>query len=176
MALNPDIQLLIQQLQQQANIAALQAQLAAQAMAQPIAAPVPIFALTPALEQTGIIDFSSSMGIKVRKSIMAPLTISYNGSSTHLTQFLDKVKHHASTASGWDNSNLLMISDQKHPPENHHLITAHQCLTLKNVNHHATQYVIQQNCTAQDAFMIFKFLHDSLVMLMHMCPFSLKST
>ena len=113
MALNPDIQLLIQQLQQQANIAALQAQLAAQAMAQPIAAPVPIFALTPALEQTGIIDFSSSMGIKVRKSIMAPLTISYNGSSTHLTQFLDEVKCHA-MACGWDN-NLLMISDQKQP-------------------------------------------------------------
>ena len=115
MALNPDILLLIQQLQQQAaKLTVLQAQVAAQAMVQLITAPVPIFVvLTPALAQTGNIDFSSGMGIKLRKSIMAPLMMPYNGSSTHLTQFLDEVKCHA-MACGWDN-NLLMISDQKQP-------------------------------------------------------------
>ena len=153
--LNPDVHLLIQQLQQQAaNIAALQVQLAAQAMAQPIIAPALIFALTPALAQTGNIDFSSAMGIKLRKSIMAPLMIPYDGTTAHLTQFLNKVKCHATVCS-WENNLLLMISDQKQPPKNYHLITAHQYPTLENVHNHANQYVGQQNHTAQDAFIEF---------------------
>ena len=169
MALNPDILLLIQQLQQQAaKLTVLQAQVAAQAMVQLITAPVPIFVvLTPALAQIGIIDFSSGMGIKLRKSIMAPLMMPYDGSSTHLTHCLDEVKCCAMVC-GWDN-NLLMISDQKQPPENHHLITTHGCLTLKNVHHHVTQYVRQQNCTDQDAFMMFEVLCDSLTSNAHAC-------
>ena len=80
---SPGIQLLHQQLQQQAaKLAALQDQVAAQAVAQPIAAPVSIFVLTQVLTQTSIINFLSSMGIKLRKTITAPLMMPY-GSSTH---------------------------------------------------------------------------------------------
>ena len=115
MAAIPDILQLQQQLQQQAaNLAALQAQLTAQAALQPHAAQVLIFVLTPALAQTRIIDFSS---------ITAPLMTLYNGSSNLLAHFLDEVNCRVTTC-GWD-TNLLMISDQKQPPQNHHLITAH---------------------------------------------------
>ena len=161
MAAIPDVFQLQQQLQQQAaDLAALQAQLAAQAAPQPQAAQAPIFALTPALAQTGIIDFSSGTGIKLRKTITAPLTTLYDGSSNLLAQFLDEVNRRATTC-GWD-ANLLLISDQKQPPQNHHLITAHRCLTLDNVRAHATQYIGQQSRTAQDSFMMFEFLRDSL--------------
>ena len=44
----------------------------------------------------------------------------------------------------------------------HHLITAHRHLTLKNVHHHAMQYIRQPICTAQDAVMMFAFICDSL--------------
>ena len=164
MASNPDIQLLQQQLQQQAaDLTALQAQVAL----QPSAAQAPIFVLTLALAQTGIIDFSSGMGINLRKTITAPLTMLYNGSSSLLAQFLDEVNCCATTC-GWDN-NLLMISDQKQPLQDHHLIMAHCCLTLENVHNHATQYISQQNQAAQDSFMMFKFLHDSLTTAAHAC-------
>ena len=144
MASNTDVQLLQQQMQQQAaDLAALQAQLTAQAAPQPSAAQAPIFMLTPTLTQTGIIDFSSSTGIKLRKTITAPLMMLYDGSSNLLAQFLDEVNCCATTC-GWDN-NLLMISDQKQPPQDHHLITAHRQLTLENVCAHATQYIGQQN-------------------------------
>ena len=101
MAANPDVQLLQQQMQQQAaDLTALQAQLAAQAALQPQAAPAPIFALTPTLAQTGIIDFSSGTGIKLRKTITASLATLYDGSSNLLAQFLDEVNCRATTC-GW---------------------------------------------------------------------------
>ena len=161
MAANPDVLLLQQQIQQQAaDLTALQAQLTAQAAPQPQAAPAPIFALTPTLAQTRIIDFLSSTGIKLRKTITAPLAMLYDGSASLLAQLLDDVNCHATTC-GWE-TNLLMISDQKQPPQNHHLIMAHQCLTLENVCAHVTQYIGQQNWTAQDSFMMFEFLHNLL--------------
>ena len=62
----------------------------------------------------------------------------------------------------WLGQQSPMISDQKQPPQNLHLNASHHWLTLENMCHHATQYVRQQNHTAQDSFMMLEFLCDSL--------------
>ena len=132
--------------QQAAAIAALQVQLAvAQAPGNPIAAQAPAFALTPALAQTGIIDFTSASGIKLRKTITMPLTTLYDGSMGTLMQFLDEVQHRANN-SGW-NQDLLTISDQCTLATQCQLITFHRCLTLDDVRFHAMQYMLDSQLT-----------------------------
>ena len=160
---------MLQQLQDQQALLQAQAQQinALQALANqppaigPPAQPVqPVFALTPALAQTGIINYADSSGIKLRKSIITPLTTLYDGSASKMATFLEDVKQRAS-ASGWDTL-LLTISNQAAPPVNYHLITSHRMLTIENVRAHALAYVGQQNRLAQDSYLMYEFLRDSL--------------
>ena len=106
-----DMQVVLQQMQQQAaDIAVLQAQLVVvQALGNLVAAQIPVFTLTPALAQTGIINFTSASGIKLWKTITMPLMTLYNGSVGNLALFLDEVQH-CTNDSGW-NQDLLTISD-----------------------------------------------------------------
>ena len=101
-----------------------------------------------------------ALGVKLQKTITMPLTALYNGSVGTLALLLDEVQHHM-TDSGW-NQDLLTISDQHVPAMQHHLITIHRLLTLKNICHHAMQYIWQPTHMAQDAAMMFAFLCNSL--------------
>jgi hypothetical protein len=88
--MDPAIQALQDQLTQQAALlAALQAQPALQ---QPQPGP---FALTPALATQDVIDMTSSMGIKLYKSIVSPLETKFDGAPTKMMTFLDDVQEKA---------------------------------------------------------------------------------
>jgi hypothetical protein len=151
-----DQQALLQQQAQQ--LTALQQQVAQQQQ-QPTPA-APVFALTPALAQTRVINYSDTAGIKLRKSIISPLVTPFDGTPTKLMQFLDDVKQRASS-SGWETV-LLTISNQATPAVNYNLIASHRMLTIENVRAHAMVYSGQQTRLAQDSFMMFEFLRDLL--------------
>ena len=156
------IALLMQQVQDQAQqIAVLQAQANQPQANVPVAPPAaPVFALTPALANGGFIDLSTTSGIKLQKSIVAPLTNLYDGKAAGLSMFMKDVKHRASR-SGW-NDNLLKISNQANPPVEYNLITSHRLLSMENIRAHALTYVGQQTRQAQDGFMMYEFLRESL--------------
>jgi hypothetical protein len=145
-----------QLLQQQAQqIAALQAQVPVPPVA-PLA-----FALTPAMAQDGIINYKDPAGIKLHKAIIAPLATLYDGTPSKLMAFLDSIKQRASD-SGW-NRDLLNVSNQDPvTPVQLNLIVSHRMLTLANVRAHAITYIGQPTRLAQDSFMMYEFLRDSL--------------
>jgi hypothetical protein len=58
---------------------------------------------------------------------------------------------------------LLLISNQAAvDPQQFNLITHHRLVTIENVRAHAATYVGQQTRLAQDGFMMFEFIRDSL--------------
>jgi hypothetical protein len=159
-----DQQALLQAQAQQLN--ALQAQVnQPQANVPPAPPAPPVFALTPALAQTGIINYMDSSGIKLHKSIITPLTMLYDGTASKMAAFLEDVKQRAS-ASGWDTA-LLTMSNQGAPATDYHLITSHRMLTIENVRAHAATYIGQQNRLAQDSYLMYEFLRDSLTDAAH---------
>jgi hypothetical protein len=155
--MDPQLQALQQQLQQQAaQIVALQQAL--QAPQVHVAGP---FALTPALAQLNVINMMTTAGIKLYKAIVTALVTPFDGSLSKLQAFLDEVRQRASD-SGWT-ANLLSISNQDPVnPVSYNLILHHQMLTLDNVCAHAATYVGQQTRLAQDSFMMYEFLRNSL--------------
>jgi hypothetical protein len=124
---------------------------------QPAADP---FALIPAQARQDAIDLSSSSGIELRKQIIVPLKTHFDGASNELSTFLASVSDRAN-ACNWTQS-LLQISDQGEPHRTHSLIAQHRMLSLESVHVHAATYVGQQTRQAQDAFLMYEFLRDSL--------------
>jgi endonuclease/exonuclease/phosphatase (EEP) superfamily protein YafD len=70
----------------------------------------PVFALTPALAQMGIINYTDTSGIKLCKSIITPLMMLYDGTASkkmatwtnHLTKDCKLKKHKAERKANWD--------------------------------------------------------------------------
>lgn len=164
--MDPQAQLLTalqQQLQAQAaEIAVLQAQAAVPQVAPVLPVPPPgPFALTPALAQVDVIDMSTTAGIKLHKTIVAPLSNPFDGTPSKLMTFLEDVKQRASDC-GWD-LQLLQVDNQATVNNQVlNLITSHRMLSIENVRAHAAAYVGQQTRLAQDSFMLYEFLRDSL--------------
>jgi hypothetical protein len=148
-------ELQIQQLA--AQVAALQANAQAPAPVQNPAGP---FALTPAMATQDVIDYTTSTGIKLYKTIITPNETKFDGSSGKLLAFLDDIEQKA-LRYGW-NTNLLSISNQANPPIRFNLLQSHRRLTIENVQAHARTYIGTQTRLAQDASMMYEFLRDSL--------------
>jgi hypothetical protein len=154
-----------QQLQaMQDQINAMMAAAAQAQAAQVPAAPAPIgvqFAFGPAGANQGIIDYSSTAGIKLYKTITTPLEEKFDGSPGKLLSFMDDLRQKA-TNFGWHDS-ILLIGDQ-HPtnPNDFNLIQNHRQLTMENVQAHAATYMGDESREAQDASMMFTFLRDSM--------------
>ena len=144
----------------QQAIQAMQAQIQAlQAQIQQDAQPGP-FALSPALANQGVIDYTTSMGAKIRKAAIEPLDVPFDGKSANLQTFLKQVQDRARD-SGWND--ILTISDQAaENPQNRNLITQHRMLTIENVRAAAAAYIGHPVRNAQNSDMLYQFLDKSL--------------
>lgn len=161
MADDPNLQAQIQALTQQ--VAQLQAQQQQPQVQQPAQNPniVGQFALTPAQATQDVIDLSSATGIKLYRTITAPLETKFDGSPNKLLSFLDDVEQRARRFA-W-NEALLSISNQDPVnPIRRNLLSHHRMIPMSDVTAHATGYIGTQTRLAQDASMMYEFLRDSL--------------
>ena len=147
------------QINQQATQIAVQGQ-AAQGQAAPPPAQGP-FALSPALANRNVIDLLAAPGIKLYKSITAPLDNKFDGSAKELTLFMDELRR-KSEESGW-NLDLLQVSDRDPiTPTNRYLLSLHRLISIEDVQAHAQVYIGTQSRLAQDSEMMYVFLQGSL--------------
>jgi hypothetical protein len=104
---------------------------------------------------------STTAGIKLHKNIVAPLSNRFDGTPSKLRVFLQGVDQRA-TDCGW-NLQLLRVDNQA-PVNNQvlNLVTSHRMLSIENVRAHAATYIGHQTRLAQDSFMLYEFLRDSL--------------
>jgi hypothetical protein len=152
----------LQAMQDQINAMMAAAAQAQAAQAQAAQAPVvPQFAFGPASANPGIIDYSTTAGIKLFKTITTALEIKFDGSPGKLLSFMDDLRQKA-TSFGWHDTILLIPNQDPTNPNDFNLIQHHRVLTLENVRAHAATYMGNQSRNAQDASMMFTFLRDSM--------------
>jgi hypothetical protein len=122
-----------------------------------------LFALSPALANQGIIDYTTSMGAKIRKAATDPLETLFDGKAANLQMFLKQVQDRARD-SGWERI-LLTISDQDDlHPQDWNLITLHRMLTIQNVQAAAAAaaYIGHLVHNTQNLDMLYHFVSKSI--------------
>ena len=135
-----------------------------QPMANPPAQPQPAatvaFARTPAQAAPGIIDYSTRMGERIYQSATSKLDEErYDGSVEGLFPFLGLMKERARKF-GWDQS-VMMIPN---PSEGaaRYLLNHYGSISLGNIRAHKGMYIARQNRDAQDTYLLYECLMNSL--------------
>ena len=122
------------------------------------------FALAPALAQQGILDFNDVGDKKLYHKAIAPLSEDlYDLSATDLTVFLYQVDDRA-VEYGWEGI-LSIPEDVNVPPPNNNLrmlTTQYGQITLTQIEEHADTYINAQDRDAQNSFMLYSCLMNSL--------------
>ena len=129
------------------------------------AAAVP-FALTPALVDLGVIDYSTADGkklyAKATQSLFAGTEDYYDGKGEKLSAFLFKLKTRAQEY-GWYDGGILEIDiGTAAAPATVNMLDNYGEVTLEQVRAHVITYVNAQNRAAQDSMMLFQCIIKSL--------------
>ena len=126
----------------------------------------PPFALTPALVDPGVIDYSTSDGkklyAKATQSLYGGTDEYYDGKGEKLSSFLFKLKTRAQEY-GWMEGGVFEIEvGDAAAPIQINMLTNYGTVTLEQVRAHALTYVNVANRAAQDSMMIFQCVMKSL--------------
>ena len=122
----------------------------------------PSFALSPALADPGIMDFSTSVGQKLYFQGINKLSEKqFECNASGLKTFLTLLKSR-SQVMGWEDI-LLIPSDISDPYTNLvNLLTNYGQISIEQVKQHASTYMHEHNRAAQDTAMMFHCLMNSL--------------
>ena len=119
---------------------------AAVTAAAAVVAPPPVFALTPALVNQGVVDYSSSEGMKVFKAATSELNHEnpFNCAADELRSFLGLIADRARD-NGWDQGILTVPDDNANPlgPAKN-LLQHYGEITLDHVREYALTYIFTQ--------------------------------
>jgi hypothetical protein len=122
----------------------------------PMPNPAP-FALFPGAAGVGVLDFTKSESLKLFTKATASIDPKYNLEEGKLRIFIDQVRQRGKIY-GWNH--ILNVTDST---GNVYDITTHYGkLSLDDCISHALMYINTQTRRAQDAVMLFQFLHNSL--------------
>jgi hypothetical protein len=126
----------------------------------------PVFALSPAHDIDGFLDFSQSEHHKICKSGILPVTPTDNPFTcepTRLFKFLRRVEDHASEM-GWMNGIIDIVTSEEGADieEVEDLVWNYGTSTLEQVVESERRYIAQPQRKAQDTYMLCMCLMASL--------------
>ena len=127
----------------------------------------PVFALTPALVDAGVIDYSTAEGrrlyLAATKALADDTEGQYDGSSERLSSFLHKLKIRA-IEFGWIDQGVLdiNITPGADDPTLVNLLDKYGDVTIEQVRQHVLLYSGVQNRAAQDCVQVFNCVMKSL--------------
>ena len=110
------------------------------------------FALAPALANNDIIDYTAPAGAKLFKAGTDPLPSTFDCTAVNLQLFLDQLKDKPSIYA-W--TSILEVDSKN-------LIDHNGELTYDSVRYHAERYVLSSTRMAQDSFMMYNCIMNSL--------------
>ena len=134
----------------------------AQPQPNPPAPPEPrvAFARTPAQATTGIIDYSTRMGERLYQLATAKVDEErYDGSAEGLFPVIELIKERARKF-GWDKG-IMMIPDPMGGP-NKYLLDHYGSVSMNSIRTHETTYITQPNRDAQDTYLLYECVMNSL--------------
>ena len=134
----------------------------AQPQSNPPEPPEPIvaFARTPAQATTGIIDYSTRMGERLYQLATAKVDEErYDGSAKGLFPVIELIKERAKRF-GWDRE-IMMIPDPRGGP-NKYLLDHYGSISIESLRAHETTYIAQPNREAQDTYLLYECVINSL--------------
>ncbi|CAB9508478.1 unknown protein [Seminavis robusta] len=151
----------IQNAVQAAVAAVLQDQAVINAIRPPVVVPQPAppvpFAVNPAGAGNAPWDFTSPTGLKIFIASTTPLSVTYDGKEDTLRDFLRKIYQRAESY-GW--TGILMVLDTSGTLRN--ITTHHGCITLANVQAHATTYLRLEQREHQASVCLRKLIIGSI--------------
>jgi hypothetical protein len=115
------------------------------------------FSLTPALNNTRPVDYSTSAGMKIYKSAIEKLNHMFDGEVGNLRLFLQALQQR-SDSFGWDG--ILTVPDNDGIGRN--LLSEYGRVTMENVTAHAMTYVHSATRSGQNSAQLFTCIYDSL--------------
>lgn len=115
------------------------------------------FSLAPALASGEIIDFSQASGAKLFKSGIEALSTEFNCTAVNLQLFLDQLRDKSSIYN-WER--ILEVPDEYGISKS--LIDQYGELSYEKVKSHAETYVNTQTRRAQDSFMLYNCIMNTL--------------
>ena len=120
---------------------------------------VPAFALSPALANRDILDYSSASGAKVYRGAIAPVAIEFDCKSENLQLFLDQIRDR-STTHDWNNILLIPKEGDLENPKD--LIESYGEVSYEDVKASVLTYVNTETREAQDSVMLYQCIMSSL--------------
>jgi hypothetical protein len=118
--------------------------------------PVP-FALFPGAAGNGVLDFTKSESIKLFNKATASIETKYDLEEGKLRVFIDQINQRGKIY-GW--KHIFDVPDSTGTVYN--IVTHYGKLSIDDCIAHAMTYVNTQTRQAQDAAMLFQFLHNSI--------------
>ena len=122
----------------------------------------PAFALAPALANGGVIDYSTSEGIKIYQASVTALVADplFDCESHGLSHFLGKVAIRSQT-NGWNASVFSIPRDLALPlGESYDFLTQYGVVGLSHIRGHALTYVNTPSRAAQDSVQLGTGHHE----------------
>ena len=123
------------------------------------------FALSPAMANNGIIDFSTVQGRKMYSSATSKLSEDlYDCNAEDLYAFLKAIRERAREY-GWDTDGVGIMSipdDPQNPTEFKSLIDNHGEIDIESVRVFEESYIRGRSRSAQDAAMLYRCLMNSI--------------
>ena len=148
----------VQQAAQQAGQAAAQA--AAAAVVPPVP-PAVQFALSPALAQPALLDYSSAAGAKIFSKATEALPTTFSLRVPNIKVFLNELTTQQQTF-GWENIMRVNVAPDGEPNVFCNIIEQHGRASFENVTRHANTFIGANNRDAQNDFQLFKCLNNTV--------------
>ena len=123
------------------------------------------FARTPALANSGVLDYSSSEGMKIFAAAIAALPTKFTGEAKDLHLFLKDFKERASM-NGWGTITTVTVPEEAGPPivpaHSYDLVSQYGIITLAQIRAQAEVYEIASGRDAQNSSLMYQCLYNSL--------------
>ena len=125
-------------------------------MADPV-----VFALSPALVNNEVIDYSTAEGVKLYKSNISKLPVEITASPEDLVLTLQEIRSRVESANWLAIMTIPVENDANGAAVTRNLITEHGMITMEQVRAHALTYAETQTRDAQNAVQMYSCLAES---------------
>jgi hypothetical protein len=125
-------------------------------MADPV-----IFALSPALVNNEVIDYSTAEGVKLYKSNISKLPVEITASPEDLVLTLQEIRSRVESANWLAIMTIPVENDANGAAVTRNLITEHGMITMEQVRAHALTYAETPTRDAQNAVQMYLCLAES---------------
>jgi hypothetical protein len=119
------------------------------------------FAISPALAQPDVLDYSSSFGAKVFSGATEPLATTFSIEKPNIRVLINELQVRAETF-GWNSLLNINTMSNDQPPEYKSLIQEHGQCTLSQVQRDSARYMHTDTRKRQNNYQLFVCLTNSI--------------